>query len=825
MDILRHHLNFSLKLLFKGKGFTIATLLTLALCIGANSAVFSAVNALILRPLPYEDPDHLVVVFKNYPRSESMHLGCSVPDYFARRDGVEAFEDVAVFTYTGRTIGEVGKPERIFTLGITPSFLQLLRVQPINGRNFTEEETQSENAGVVILGYEFWQERFGGEEVLGKEIRIDGDTHTIVGILPRGFRQLDEWQAELYVPLEFTEEVQDIVNLHSNSVSMIARLAPGATIEQAEEQLASLDDRLLDEWPAPNGRQLMEDAGFYTSVMNLQDALMRTRRPIFWLLMAGVMLVLMIGCVNIAHLMVARLNMRRVELATRIALGANKRQLYGQMLTESLLLGLVGGILSLAVAFAGLQVMNALQVDELPFGETISLDMTVLLFTFIISIAAGVFFGTLPIFQILRTDLHTVFRYDGRTVTAGRRTVRYRNLLSITQVATAFVLLTGSGLLLSSFKKLINVDPGFQEPESILNGFIALPDSRYPDENTRLQFIDRVLEEVRTLPGVKHAAITSRLPFVTFESYTMIIPEGYIPRAGESVIAHRTAVVSPGYFNTMGIPLLEGRDFQESDNSETPRAIIIDRWLSEHYWPGESPVGKRMYSGVPDTPEEEIEEENLYTVIGVVGSVRYAALSEVEAGGRGAFYRPYRQIPIDFMLLAIRTELEPLSLAPAVQKIVLGIDAELPFYFPTTLDERISDTLFEHRIPMVLITIFAALALFLAAVGLYGVLSYTVNQRTRELGIRMALGSSPKELFRLVLSDGLRVLMIGLALGIITTLLLAGIIRSLLFGIAPSNLIVIGSVLVVLGVVTILASLFPARRATRVDPVTALNYE
>ncbi|MFC1545744.1 ABC transporter permease, partial [Gemmatimonadota bacterium] len=398
MDTLRQNLKLSLKLLLKERGFTVTALFTLALCIGANSAIFSAVNTLLLRPLPFEESDRLVIVFNLYPRAQATRLGCSVPDYFARREQVDAFEEVAIFSYIGRTVGESEAPRRVFTLGISHTFLPLLRVDPILGRNFTEEEEYPENGAKVILGYDYWQTHFAGDEsVLGHEMRIDGHVHTVVGVMPEGFHQLDEWPAEIYVPLALSEEARDIGRLHSGDVLMIARLAPEATIELAEEQISSVNDALLEAWPAVENRQAIRDTGFYSEVEVLQEALMGQRRPAFILLMIGAALVLLIGCVNIAHLMVARLNMRRQEFATRIALGARRRQLYRQIMTESLLLGVSGGILSLGVALLGLRVMNLLRVDEIPFGEAIALDGSVLLFTLLISTAAGLFFGILPL--------------------------------------------------------------------------------------------------------------------------------------------------------------------------------------------------------------------------------------------------------------------------------------------------------------------------------------------------------------------------------------------------------------------------------------------
>ncbi len=824
MQTFLRNLIFSLKLLRKEPAFTVTALLTLALCIGANSAVFSSVNALMFRPLPFDEPDRLVAVYNSYPRAEAPRLGVSVPDYFARRSEIEAFEEVAVFAYGGLTVGEEGKPEREYSVAMSPSLLPLLRIEPVLGRTFTEEETEPENARVIILGYDYWTEHFDRDEtVLGRTLRVDGHSYTIVGVLPEGFRLLDQRRVDLFVPTAFTPEARSLENLHSLGLTMIARLLPGATIELATEQIAALDDRLLDAWPVPDGRRIIEETGFHTEVVDLHEALLGDRRPTFILLLAGVGLVLLIGCVNIAHLMTTRLNVRQLELATRIALGANRRQLYTQVLTEGLVIAVLGGLLSLLVASGGLSLMRLLRVDELPFGFTIQLDLTVLSFTLLVSVLAGCFFGLLPVSQILRTDLHPVFRYDGRSVTVSRRTMRTRNLMAVLQVALAFVLLIGAGLLVLSFSRLLRIDPGFEDPASLLHGFIDLPESRYPDDASRRRFTDEFLVGIRSLPGVRDAAVTSRLPFVTFEATTILFPEGYELRTGESLIAHRFAVVSPGYFQTMGIPLLLGRDFSAGDTEDAPNVIIIDEWLAQHYWPGENPIGRRLRTGSP--AQEPDSEDDFYSVIGVVGSVRYADLAEPAAGGRGAFYLSYRQASTEFMVPVLRTDLEPLALVQPVQERLNGIDPDLPFYFPTAYDERMTDSTLERRIPMVLIIIFALLALFLAAVGLFGVLAYGVTQRTRELGIRLAVGSSPAEIFRLIITDGLRILIFGLGIGIPVAVVLLRIIRTLLFAVAPTNIFVFGSVVLLITMVTLLAGMIPARRATRIDPVQALKHE
>jgi predicted permease len=819
---MRQELVISLRRLLRDRLFTATALVTLALCIGINGAVFSAFNALILRSLPFRDPDRIVYVYNAYPKAEAPRLTTSVPDYLARRERVEAFSEVAAFSYTGLTVGEEEGPARIFTLGITPSFLPLLGIRPIQGRNFTPEEAEPGKSDVIILGSGYWREHFGGRpEAVGETMRVNGRSCTVVGVLPPDFHFVDEWPAEIYAPIVFTEESRDIKYLHSSTISMVARLRPGATIEQATEQIARVNDSLLEIWPNRDGRQFVEETGFHTVVERLQDVVQEQRRPAFALLRAGVILLLLIGCVNIAHLLLARINGRRLELATRIALGADRRDLARELLNESLLLAVGSGLLSLLVAAVGIRLMTLVGVDELPFGGTIRLDVVVFGFTFLVSVVAGLVFASLPLIQLMRTDLHTVFRFDGRTVTAGRGTMWARSLMSTLQVALAFVLLMGSGLLVSSFRNLLHTDSGLYEPESVLTGFLALPAGRYPDPDTRLAFVDELLRQTRALPGVTSAGITTRLPFITFEQMGVLVPEEYELGDAEGLIAHRRAEVSPGYFKTMRIPLLEGRDFEERDGPESPPVVIIDRWMAEYYWPGQSPIGKRLRMGLQrQTGDQTIR----YTVIGVVGSVKYVELSEPEAGGKGAFYLAYRQTATDFLLMPVRASGDPLALTETVQKVITKLDPDLPYYLPMTLEQRIDDTLGERRIPMFLLSGFSLLALLLAAVGLYGVLAYLVSQRTREFGIRMALGSTPARLFRFVLLGGLRVLAWGLGIGLSATLFLERLIRSQLYGITATDPGVMLGVALLLALVTVLACLVPAYRATRVDPVDALQY-
>ena len=829
METLRKDLKFAVKLFRKEKGFTATTILTLAICIGVNCAVFSAINALLLRPLPFEEPDRQVYMYNSYPNAGVEESWNSPADFFFRRAEIDAFEEVGGYIYDGLTITEKGSPERVQCMGISASLFPMLGIQPFLGRTFTEEENVRGNHYKIILGYGVWQGRFGGDEsVLGRELNINGISREIVGVMPRDFRFLDDWPHTLYVPLAFRDEHRTLEALHTQEgLRMIARLKPEATIEQAQEQIDALNARQNEEWPAPNGRQLMEEAGFHTVVLKLETQMEKEIRFIFLILWAGVIVVLLIGCVNIANMMLARLTVRMHELATRIALGADHWQLCRQMLTESLLLSFIGGILGLGVAALGLQLMKVLRVDQFPRGSDIALDGSTLLFTLLIVTATGLFFGIIPLISLFRSRLSAIYQLGGLTRTAGRRTVFFRNSLVISQVSLAFMLLIGAGLLLASLRNVLKVDPGF-DSDSVLTGFIALTDVRYNNpeniedpyyEGLRRNFTDELLEKIRVLPGVKSAAITTQMPFLSNMYTNVIMPEGYELGPDESIKSPRRGIISPGYFKTMGIPLQEGRDFKETDNHESKPVVIIDEWLARHFWPDNSPIGKRMYRGVP---EDEMKEEDYLTVIGVVGEVKNYDLEQMEVGN---FYISYRQEPPNFIVVVIRAEKEPTSLIKPLGGIVADIDPELPFFLPWELKERISLSLRERSTPTTLLILSAGMALFLAAIGLYGMLAYSVSQRTREIGIRIALGSTMEQIRQLIVMDGIKLLAMGLVFGIAGTIVFSKLIRAQLYGIGPADPLVFTIVIVAMAVVTVLACLVPAHRATQVDPVQALNYE
>ncbi|MBM4184384.1 MAG: ABC transporter permease [Gemmatimonadetes bacterium] len=813
----------SLRLLAREKTFSGTVLVTLALCLGANVAIFGVVNAVLLEPLPFRDPGRLVTVNNSYPGAGVARASNGSVDFFQRREKIPAFEQVAVYQGSTHTVGEPGSTESVTSMRVSASFFTLLGVEPAMGRGFLEEETAEGSDQKVVLTAAAWRDWFdSAPDVLGRTLRMDESPFEVVGVLGEDFRMPERAEVRVIVPIPFTEESRQLDSWHRNSLQMIARLAPGATVEQAVAQNLALNDALIDEWNIPNARQLLEDAGFTTLIAPTAADLVRDVRPLLFMLWGGVAFVLLIGCVNIANLLLARAQTRVTEVATRLALGASRRQVAREMLTEAVVLGLIGGGLGLWMGALGLRLLETLGSQDLPRGTEIGVDGAVLLFTLLLSLAAAVLFAAIPVVSLMRGDLSPAFRAGGRTGTASRRSVAVRNALVTSQVALAFVMLIGAGLMLMSFRSALAVDPGF-EPEGVLTGFVSLPESGYEEDDDVRQLWDDLLAEVRAIPGVDAASVTTQLPFTGNNSASIIQPEGYVMSPGESLLAPFQTFAGPDYFETMGIQLTQGRTFEEADGPDATRAVVIDEWLANRYWPEGGALGSRMIWGaVPGT--DSIPPESIYTIVGIVETVKQNDLTTPDAEHVGAYYFTYRQAPQPFMTLTVRAPTgDPAALTPELRRALASLDPDLPLFGVETMQERLDESLVRRRAPLVVLGIFAVVALFLAVVGIYGALAYTVSQRTREIGIRVALGSAPRDVFRAVVGQGLRVTALGLVLGGVAAYLLARLIQSLLFEVQATDARVMVAVALVLGLVAALACMIPARRATRVSPVEALG--
>ncbi|HTL43277.1 MAG TPA: ABC transporter permease [Vicinamibacterales bacterium] len=821
MERFVQDLRFAVRVLLKERGFTATALLTLAICIGANAAIFAIVNAVLLEPLPVPHPEQLVYMYNSYPGAGVGDRGSTgVPDYYDRLRETSVFQEQALYNTTGVTLGQEGNPQRVTAMAATPSMLRLLQVQPIRGRSFTDQEGELGNTKKVILTYGTWQQSFGGrDDAIGQSLRVSGEPYTIVGVLPRDFSFLDP-DIRFWMPLAFTAEQKSDEARHSNNWSYLGRLKAGATIEQARQQIDALNARNLDRFPQL--KQILINAGFHTVVVPLQAYLVRQLRGTLYLLWGGVAFVLLIGVVNIANLTLVRSTARMKELATRHALGAGLGRLARQLFTETVLLTLVGGGAGLLLGFAGVRALARYGLAETPQGTTVAIDARVMLFTFLLALLVGVAIGLVPVFGVRQTNLSQAFREEGRSGTASRGARVMRRVLVTVQVAFAFMLLIGAGLLLASFRQILAVNPGFH-PDHVLTARVSPPATRYKDDPALRAFADRLLERVRALPGVEAAAITSNLPLGDDHSDSVILAEGYTMKPGESLISPFRTRVTPGYFAAMGIPVKVGRPFTASDTDKSPRVIIIDEKLAAKFFGTEDPVGRRMWQ--PDKPEELSKgpgpKSDFYTIVGVVGSVRMLGLTE--KGDVGAYYFPNSQNTMRGMTLVVRSSVEPDSLASSIRRQVSSLDPELPLFAVQSMTARIDESLLNRRTPMLLAVLFAAIALFLASVGIYGVLAYQVSQRRREIGIRLALGSDGTRIFRLVVREGLVLLGAGVAGGLVGAFVIRRAVESQLYGITALDPRVLVSVAVVLGVVAFVACAVPARRAARIDPVIALT--
>ena len=816
MENLIKDVRYAVKLLIKQRSFTAAALLTLALCIGANTAMFSVVRSVLLKPLPFRDADAIVYMTNSYPGAGMPRASSSVPDYYDRLTRTTVFSHLAMVQTRGMTVGEPGRPERITGLAVTPSFFPLLYSEAAMGRTFTPEEGEPGAARVALISHGYWQEQFAGaRDVLGRTVRINEVPYEIVGVMPRGFA-FHEPDARVWVPLVFTPEMRADDRRHNNSWEMIGRLRPGVTVAQAQRELnrinAENDERF------PEFKEVLRKAGYSSIAANYQEDITRDVRSTLWLLQAGVALVLLIGCVNIANLIMVRATSRHRELATRSALGAAHVRLVRQLMTESIVLAVLGGALGVALGWVGTRAFATIAGDELPRAAEISLDATVMLAAFGVSVIAGLLFGVIPVARLLRGDMSSVFREEGRTGTASQRTHRLRGALVVAQVSLAFALLIGAGLMISSFARTLAVDPGF-EPDQLLTASIALPGARYNDEDALRQFQARLLERVRRIQGVEHASAANMILFGNDFNSSVVTPEGYTPAPEESLISPINSNVSDGYFETMGIDVVSGRTFTPGDVADAQQVAIIDETLVQRFFAGQDPIGKRITQGVPGLGRDD---ELLYrTIVGVVRSVRVNTLTGDQAPGH--YYVPLAQDPSGQIYVTLRASIPLDALTTALRTAVTDIDPELPVHNVASMQERIDASVTTDRVRTLLLIAFAALALFLAALGLYGVLAYSVAQRSAEIGIRMALGSSTTDVFRMVLVQGAKLMVLGLGVGVLASIALTRGVRDMLYGVAPIDPVVYSGVLVLLSLTALIACVVPARRATRVDPLVAIR--
>ena len=803
-------IRYALRTLRKQPVFTLVAVLTLTLGIGANTAIFSLLYQTLLRPLPYASADRLVFVWNTYPLMGLPQASVSIPDYLDRKTQAPAIEDAALFTGRTANLAEEGRAEQLRALAVTPSFFSTLGRQPFLGRGFNEDEAKPEGDKFVVLTYGLWNSRFGADRtIVGRDIRLNGEAYRVVGVLPANF-EIPSRDIALLVPFAFTPQQMSDSARGNEFSSMIARLRPGATIEQLNAQIKTIVDRNNER--LPTRAQFAKSSGFGGYGVSMRDQLVGDVRTPLLVLQAGVILVLLIACANVANLLLMRATGRGRELAIRTTLGAGHWRLLRQMLTEGVVLSVIGGIGGLALGVAGLRGLIAMSSRQLPGATEATLQPIVLLFTLGLSIVTGLVFGLIPAIAVVRGNTASFLKDDSTRGSAGRGTGLARATLVIGETALALMLLVGAGLLLKSFARLQAVDPGFSA-ENVLTAQIALPASRYPDPARISAFWERLVAKARELPGVTAVGLTSNVPLngsVSSGSYSIV---GYTPGPGQPSPHGRQEVVGADYFRAMHIPLLQGRVFNDGDTATSAPVVVIDEFLVKRYFADRNPLGQEIQRGGASSPK--------MTIIGVVGTINSIDLGEPVAKER--VYRPVSQVARPMMALMLKTGLDPQTLVSQVRSAVQSIDPEQPIADVRTMDQWVARSLENRRTPTILLALFGAVALVLSAIGIYGVLAFGVAQRVREFGIRQALGANRQSILSLVLTQGLRTVAIGIALGLGGAYALSRFLQTLLFGVGQHDMTVFSGVTVMLFIVALVACYVPARRATEIDPMVALR--
>ena len=810
MNSLLKDLRYGLRMLAKNPGSTLVAVLALALGIGANSAIFSVVNAVLLRPLRYKDPAHLVVIWETKLSKGIFQEFVSPPDY---RDWIEqqrVFDQVAALRAQPAVLTGGQLPERVETALVSPSAFELLGVKAGLGRTFLSEEAEPGRNRVAVLSYGLWQRRFGGDPgVLGKNVIVDGNSFSIVGVTPRDFRLLDT-PSELWMP--YTLDAKELSQRGFHTLRVIGHLKSGVSQEQAAAEMRSIASRIEQQYADTN-------SGWSTKIVALRDQLVGDIGPTLWTLLGAVVFVLLIACANVANLLLARAGSREKEIALRTALGANPGRLVRQLLTESVLLGLAGGLVGLALAAWGVSLLEQFGPSNLPRLDEVAIDWRVLAFTLSMSVLTGVVFGLAPALSSVRSDLNSILKTSGRGTTGSRGRARWRNALVVSEVASCVVLLAGAGLLIRSFARLESVNPGFR-PDHVLTMQIALPETRYSGQKIAL-FYQQLVERLHSLAGVQYAGIARNLPLSGSDaSLNFVIENRPVESSAEQSRAKYRAA-SADYFAALGIPLVRGRYFDRTDGEKTPGVVIVNNTMARRFWPGDDPVGKRMKAG--------FDGSQWCTIVGIVGDVKHTGL---DAETNAEMYYHYRQIPPELMgfvegtmTLVLRTQAEPNSMVAAVRGEVQKLDADLAVFNVKSMQDLLGGSLAQPRFRTLLLGVFAGVALILAGTGLYGVIAYAVTQRTNELGVRMALGAQKSDVLKLVVGEGAQLAAVGIGIGLVVALPLMRIISRLLFGVNAADPVTFGATALVILLVTLAASYLPALRAIRVDPVVALRSE
>ena len=808
MFTLLHDVRYAFRLLAKSPGFTAIAILTLALGIGTNTAIFSVVNAVLLRPLPFRDPSRLVLVIE---KSKYPTITVSYQNYLDWRDQSHSFESMEAIYGANMTLTGKGEPERLVARRVTAGFFSMLGISPKIGRNFMPEEDSAGGTPVAILSYGLWQRSFGGSNnILGQTINLDAQPYTVVGVMPAGFKFFQD--ADVFLAFHpWAKTLPDDRNWHPG-ILPVARLKPGATIAQARAEMQTISKRLEQQYPIYN-------TGCSSDVILAHDQLVQSSRPALLLLLGAVSFVLLIACVNVANLLLARASARGREVAIRTAMGAGRVRIVRQLLTESVILSLAGAGLGLLLGWSALGPLLKISASSLPQGAVVGLDGWVLAFTAGVAILTGLLFGIFPALRTAKLDLRETLNESSRGSTAGPGHHRLGNTLVSLEIALALLLLVGAGLLLRSFSRMQDVPPGFQA-DHLFVADVPVSQASYAKPEQRFEFYDRLVDRARTLPGVLAAGAATFLPVSGGGSVIHFKIAGRPPKSASDFTAAGYRAVTPGYFETLGFRLLRGRLFTPADRENAPAVCIINASMAKVYFPDINPLGQHMQLGA--TPVKEIP---MMEIVGVVGDVSPGLGTDPQA----EMYLPYRQadglLPVFQLSLVMRTAGDPLLQTSALRSALSQIDPNQPLVRVRTMEENMATTVAQPRFRAWLIGIFAVLALVLSAVGVYGVMSYTVTQRTNEIGIRVTMGAQPQDVFHIIVGEAMRLAILGVGVGLAAAFALTRLLRSFLFGISAYDPLTFIGVSVLLTTVAIAASYFPARRATLVDPLVALRYE
>lgn len=811
METLKQDVRYGWRMLRKSPGFTVIVILMLALGIGVNTAVFTILNATLLRTLPFEKPDELVQVWQTRTSGSFQQMEASYPTYLDMRDHSQVFSRLGGYSRTTATLSGQDGAEQIAIAVASSGFFEALGVQPILGRTFSPAEDGAQEQTGVILSYGGWQRRFGGDpHIVGKTLTLDGSLCTIVGVLPETFQFGPTRSADIWRSLHLSGQMLERRNLHW--FYPVGRLRPGTNLQQAQAGMATLARQLELQYPDSN-----HDVGI--RLLSLRDQLVGSVRPVLLMLMASVGFVLLITCANVAGLLLARSVPRQREIAIRVALGAARGRIVRQLLTEGIVLALIGGAAGVLVASwavpAILSTIPKDQVASLPALLGLGVDRTVLLFSLGLSVITGILFGMAPALQIFNPHVSGTLQESGRSSVASPHS-RLRNVLVVGEISMAIVLLVGAGLMLNSLRHVLAVDPGFKT-DHLLTLSLALPDKSYPDDARSQAFVRQLLQNTGRLPGVKEAAAVSIVPLSGGGNTSRFDLEGHPKASGGEEYEANSRTISANYFRVMGIPLRAGRFFTEQDNAKSPHVVMVNQTLVDMAFPKQNPIGKRINFTYSNKP-------NFWEIVGVVGNENVSAL---DANRTPVVYDNFEQDASGYFSMVVRTQQEPTTLADGVRRLVREMDAAVPVYGIASMEQVIADspTMFLRAYPAYLVGALAGIALLLAALGIYGLLAYSVAQRTRELGLRMALGAQPWQLLQMIIRNGLQLALIGTGLGVLGALAAARLISSLLFGVTPTDFPTFLEVCGLLLLAVLPATYIPARRATKIDPMVALRYE